>query len=377
MKEREKTDKLTFSGGFVLVVLLLLGLGGRVLCVYVEDQWPAIVCDVLRVIADACITAGVIDILLSFSSQKQLTNSVKQQIQESTEDIKHSVAEQEQYANSVRQQIEASAEDIKSSIAKQKYDGIFSLVLMNYKKQEKRTLSITEVEKALSNISESLSIGLYYFENNPVYYDYYHRQVFLERMQEDIIGVTTTTEIKIVNLSEKEYKFVHDPQFYSNSGIGETYEVQAVTVDGRGFSAPELKEIVDKEFVHSYPNAPYVNGKALEVYVEPFASKEITFKTFYKTPLSMFYQAKVLTLPCHKFRLSAHFDTNFAHNDEVFVFRWTVFRADPEEQENRNLKGKNVEENENISLQISEIEGLSSGNGYSLAVGKMKKSSSE
>lgn len=338
----KKNVKLWFHPNFVLFLLLVIGIGGSYLSQYKIGFWWSI----LRIVSSGCITTSLIDIVLRFSSE--------------------------------RQYIENSTNIILDEIVAQHNSLVLATRMLRWKNTiSNRSLanakiSHEEIGEAVSGFSKNLNNYLNYCSNSSAFFHYFKREVHLGQGKiAGCICVETTTELKIVNLSEDVYPYTINPQFRKGTISGDTFEISYMEVNGKDMTSSAQDAVSHGVLVPGYRSAEFVIGKDYSIEISAQAACRIIYTTSYQISLPMFFQAKCFTIPCRFFDLIATFENDFPYDNHNYTFRWSLYRSKPYAPDGSNMDGENITYKDNSFLHITNVEWMKPGNGYTLTVGEL------
>ena len=214
-----------------------------------------------------------------------------------------------------------------------------------------------------------------HFNNPNVFYHRFSRCISISAANRDgYIRVNTGTKMAVVNLSNSEHIEAFNPQFLKNNGGVDTYVITDIIQDGERLTDTQtqtLNQLLDFETFGM--NSSYISGTPVKVVVMPHCTSDIWIQTVYEIPIDMFFQAKIICLPCTEYTLNARFDNTFKQAfGESYVFRYQIFPPDP-----YNFTATNVSSTVNNGdpdkqvVSISFRNGVRPGTGYALAISKI------
>lgn len=149
-----------------------------------------------------------------------------------------------------------------------------------------------------------------------IFFKEYIRQIRLSAS--DIPGkikVKTITKSVIVNLSNKDYTDEYSSLFLKKDG-GYTTFTEFFRINGE-----IIKNIVEQSDDIIIDN-PYKLHKGPTVIIPAHHSYLIDYKTQYDIAPELFFQSKVLSIPCGKYVISADFESSFINQfGDIYIFR--------------------------------------------------------
>lgn len=337
----KKSVKFWFQLNFVLFLLLVIGVGGSYFSQYRTGFWWSI----LRIISSGCITASLIDIVLRFSSEQQY-------IENST--------------NIILDEIVAQHNSLVLATRMLRWkDTISNKSLVNAK------MSREEIDEAVSGFSKNLNNYLNYCSNFSIFFHSFVREVHLGRGESaGHIRVETTTDLKIVNLSEDAYSYTINPQFRKGTISGDTFKILKMEVNDKDITASAQDTVSRGVLVPGYRSAEFVIGKDYSVEISAHAACHIIYTTSYQISLPMFFQAKCFSIPCRSFDLIATFEDDFPYDNHNYTFRWSLYRSKSYGPAGSDMDGESITYRDNSFLHIAKVEWMKPGNGYTLTVGE-------
>lgn len=340
-------NRLRFKGSFVLVLLFLVGAFLRFLTSQVN--FPAILSDLLVVLSDAFVTAAVLDILLSFSNQEELICGIADGLRTYIGNL---------FGNKF------FAGQLSGAAA----------CLESLRISEDSDLTKEQLQETLRDYSTVLAKYAFKCTDPLVYFDAYKRTVTLSKGSEaGLVKVFTHTDMTYVNLSDQDYEDTYNPQFLRFDGSGPSYHIVSLSVNGREISDKEKSAINNAALQPESHDSFYESGKKYTATIPKGQITRIIMEAQHEMPISAFYQARTLDIPCRKFDLRANLDNSLfpAGNESSYIFRWTFFENKVNDQSTGHKTPESVTEVRNETVHLCG-EYMKPGNGYALTLARLE-----
>lgn len=232
-------------------------------------------------------------------------------------------------------------------------------------KEEKRK----EIEASWQQVQK---IG--YKNQNPpyqyIFYEKYIRQIQLDasdRTQGQIRVITKTTS-SIVNLSNEAYVEVYSSQFLREDGGYSTFEESFL------INSEPIKNIVRTNDYQAIVDNPYLIHKGPEITVPAHSSCLIEYTTQYDIEPELFFQSKILGIPCGNYLIEASFKPSFVkHFGDSYIFRSQFIPPNPNNLRDRSVPVLKLAEATNKQyIRFVCSSGFPAGGGYVLTLSKVK-----
>lgn len=343
---------INFKGKFVLVLLFVVGILIKVWIYYLplSPFWS----DIIDVLGNSFLTAGILDIFLSFSNLKDiLIRSNKLQTEEM-----HKYVDKRYNKSFFTARIAHSAIILASDE---------NIVEKSGAKKENLQSELEHYSAVLENYVDICTDPL-------VYISEFRRNVILRKGEKDgFVKVHTTTDITYVNLTDAPYDAVENPQFFRFNGSGESYEIICFKVDGED-KTKSVQEVLEHAVLKPETStSSWESGKKYTEIIPPHKAKKIRCESVYQILSADFYQAKIFVLPCMNFSLDACIDPDCfkRKNTKNYVFRWTVFETKFDCPDRPYKKPEAITEYNGTIHTASNF--MKPGNGYVLTLGMIDK----
>jgi hypothetical protein len=228
----------------------------------------------------------------------------------------------------------------------------------------------------LSKISDAWNRVQQFSYRNPnelkvypyIFYKEYIRQIRLSAS--DIPGkirVKTITKSVIVNLSSKDYADEYSSLFLKKDG-GYTTFTEFFRINGE-----IIKNIVEQNDDIIIDN-PYKLHKGPNVIIPAHHSYLIEYITQYDIAPELFFQSKVLSIPCGKYVISADFESSFIDQfGDSYIFRSQFIPPTPNNLRDKSVPRTEMVETENKQrVHYDSRIGFPAGGGYAITISKVR-----
>ncbi len=220
------------------------------------------------------------------------------------------------------------------------------------------------VQKAQWNIREMFSDSYMQQHQIPVvFYEHYTRNIELNAIEPGKMKVTTITNCRLVNLSDRPYVETLSSQFLRDYGGAEEYS---------GTFWRDGNEIAPEFFTVESKNCVYVTKVGPTITVAAHKSSDIEYTTTYQIAPERFFQSKLIKIPCGDYRLYAAFGQNFKEiMQQDYIFRFQVIPCVPRDFRNTVIPDSEYAELENKHVvSYSVKDGFPAGGGYAIVINK-------
>ena len=209
-------------------------------------------------------------------------------------------------------------------------------------------------------------------QNCDLFYKDYSRTIIISSTNDsDKVTVKTYTSYTIVNLTDIDYNEHYSAQFMKADGGLSSFYYESFRINGEDYK--RAVDNIDSLDIATY-DPIYHLSREIKVCVKAHTSDKIEFVTSYEIKPLLFFQSKVLNLPCGSYKLQAQFDSSFLKSkDHNYIFRFQIIPPNPRESRDlvipAELNGESVDKRM-ISQQYSA--GFPSGGGYAITICETK-----
>lgn len=203
-----------------------------------------------------------------------------------------------------------------------------------------------------------------------IFYKSYGRTIVLYAAKNPgKIKVETTTECVIVNLSDEAYTEVFSAQFLRHHGGHDTYREIELKADGAAVKRRSGGS------GRKPSGGAYLSSQNSEVVVKAHSSAAVKNVTIYEIEPELFFQSKVLHLPCGAYSIQANFDVSFIKRfGTCYIFRSQFIPPDPGNLDARLIPHEIFSESpDKRSMHYRCEDGFPAGSGYVLTISKIRE----
>ena len=197
-----------------------------------------------------------------------------------------------------------------------------------------------------------------------VFYKSYGRTIVIYAAEDpQKIQVKTTTEYVIVNLSNENYTEDYSSLFIKEDGGYDTYKVIEFEVNGKPY---------EREGGSVTVRDSYVTYKNPGIVVDAHSNFAVKYVTTYNIEPGLFFQSKVLRIPCGVYSIQANFDVSFTRKFGTnYIFRSQFIPPDPSNLDACTVPHENFAESpDKRNIHFKCEDGFPAGSGYVLSISK-------
>lgn len=219
--------------------------------------------------------------------------------------------------------------------------------------------SLAKCKKLVKNYDSAFSSASYFYQR-------YVRSIIIGAAERsDYIAVKTFTELTAVNLSDENHAEKFSSQFLKTNGGIDRFKVVRLEQDGHDCSDTYQDLHRPKDLSHSV----YVHSPVITLYVHPHTISNIFYETVYEIPIELFFQSKVINVPCSEYEVHACFDESFNKSfDNDYIFRYQLIPPDEDRLDARLTRQAEIDKHV-VNQRFAN--GMCAGGGYALAISKI------
>ena len=297
----KEKGRIVFPAWFVMTLLVVVGVFLNIITFLVPDTLATMPIKILikavEVIGSALVSVGILDFLLSISNENSLLERVQTKINKET-----------------------NYQSLKSEHLKGINEGYTKAII------EDMYSSLDNVYKP-RGLAEVLAKRYWETINSPVYISNYYRQVLVTLKDNNIISVTTNTDVTFVNAKD-----INDRKFYIWPMFAMKEEAESFKVNSITHEDTDFKKKYD-DWCSTHPNnidKAAINNNMYQ-FKEPFTlnigkrgQHQIKLETTYNTCYALFFQTMMLNFNCKSFKLNALLDDQRSDRARSYMLRWEI-----------------------------------------------------
>lgn len=297
----KEKGRIVFPAWFVMILLVVVGVFLNIITFLVPDTLATMPIKILikavEVIGSALVSVGILDFLLSISNENSLLERVQTKINKET-----------------------NYQSLKSEHLKGINEGYTKAII------EDMYSSLDNVYKP-RGLAEVLAKRYWETINSSVYISNYYRQVLVTLKDNNIISVTTNTDVTFVNAKD-----INDRKFYIWPMFAMKEEAESFKVNSITHEDTDFKKKYD-DWCSTHPNnidKAAINNNMYQ-FKEPFTlnigkrgQHQIKLETTYNTCYALFFQTMMLNFNCKSFKLNALLDDQRSDRARSYMLRWEI-----------------------------------------------------
>lgn len=205
-----------------------------------------------------------------------------------------------------------------------------------------------------------------------VFYKDYIRQIqFYPNKDPNLITINSKAIVVIVNLSDHDYEESYSSKFLKKDGGIKTFK-EKFFVDGKLYTETHVqmndRQTNDQQIIDN----PYFVHNGPKIIVKAHTICTIKYETQYDIAPKLFFNSKVLPIPCANYIVDANLDASFIEKfKSIYILRCQFIPPSPENLRNGTVPiDRLVETSDKRHLHYESKEGFPAGGGYVLSLSK-------